>query len=154
PLPASAGVAVGGDWMAPASSSQAEYCYRGHDMSAADATPVRHDVPFLDVVAPEFDFNSPEVAEAQARSWYAETPGRPARSAVCRGAGAAARPAAEPQRQGLYGDERYLRGADLRLVRPDDRQPRRRGPPSLARLGQQGLHPTYDKWPAPVYPGG
>jgi len=73
PLPL--GVAVGGHWVAPASSSQAEYCYRGHDMSAAaDAAPVMHDVPFLDVVAPEFDFNSPEVAEARARSWYAKTP--------------------------------------------------------------------------------
>ena len=31
-------------------------------------------VPFLDVVSPEFDFGSPEVARAQAENWYAETP--------------------------------------------------------------------------------
>jgi cytochrome P450 len=30
--------------------------------------------PFLNVLDPEFDFNSPEVTAAQARSWYAETP--------------------------------------------------------------------------------
>jgi cytochrome P450 len=38
------------------------------------STTVFHNVPFLNVVDPEFDFNSPEVAEARARSWYAETP--------------------------------------------------------------------------------
>jgi cytochrome P450 len=44
-------------------------------MSAtADARPTSHDVPFLDIVDPAFDFNSPEVALAQARSWYAESP--------------------------------------------------------------------------------
>jgi cytochrome P450 len=32
------------------------------------------DVPFLDLGDPDFDFHSPEVAEAQARNWYAETP--------------------------------------------------------------------------------
>jgi cytochrome P450 len=32
------------------------------------------DVPFLNIVDPEFDFNAPEVTEAQAKSWYAETP--------------------------------------------------------------------------------
>ncbi|WP_103352592.1 cytochrome P450 [Amycolatopsis sp. CA-128772] len=31
-------------------------------------------VPFLDVTAPGFGFGTPEVAEAQARSWYAESP--------------------------------------------------------------------------------
>jgi cytochrome P450 len=31
-------------------------------------------VPFLDIVNPAFDFGSPEVARAQAESWYAETP--------------------------------------------------------------------------------
>jgi cytochrome P450 len=32
------------------------------------------DVPFLNIVDPAFDFNSPEVASAQAKSWYAESP--------------------------------------------------------------------------------
>lgn len=32
------------------------------------------DVPFLNIVDPQFDFGAPEVAEAQARSWYAESP--------------------------------------------------------------------------------
>jgi cytochrome P450 len=32
------------------------------------------EAPFLNVLDPEFDFNSPDVAAAQARSWYAETP--------------------------------------------------------------------------------
>src|ERR1051326_1524514 len=31
-------------------------------------------VPFLNVLDPGFDFSSPEVIAAQARSWYAETP--------------------------------------------------------------------------------
>lgn len=31
------------------------------------------DVPFLDIVDPDFDFHAPEVVEAQAKSWYAET---------------------------------------------------------------------------------
>jgi cytochrome P450 len=31
-------------------------------------------VPFINIVDPEFDFNAPEVTEAQARSWYAESP--------------------------------------------------------------------------------
>lgn len=31
-------------------------------------------VPFLDVTAPGFGFGTPEVAEAQARNWYAESP--------------------------------------------------------------------------------
>jgi cytochrome P450 len=42
--------------------------------AAADALPVTHDVPFLDVVDPAFDFNSPEMADAQRRSWYAKSP--------------------------------------------------------------------------------
>lgn len=33
-----------------------------------------HDVPFLDVVDPKFEFASPEVAHAQATSWYARSP--------------------------------------------------------------------------------
>jgi cytochrome P450 len=32
------------------------------------------DVPFLNIVDPEFDFSAPEVIEAQAKSWYAESP--------------------------------------------------------------------------------
>ncbi|MDX3190786.1 cytochrome P450 [Streptomyces sp. MN03-5084-2B] len=32
------------------------------------------EVPFLDVTAPGFGFGTPEVAEAQAKSWYAESP--------------------------------------------------------------------------------
>jgi cytochrome P450 len=35
---------------------------------------VPNDVPFLDVVDPTFRFGNPEVALAQARSWYAESP--------------------------------------------------------------------------------
>jgi len=31
------------------------------------------DVPFLDILDPDFDFHAPEVVEAQAKSWYAET---------------------------------------------------------------------------------
>jgi cytochrome P450 len=33
-----------------------------------------HAVPFLNVVDPKFDFASPEVAQAQAASWYAHSP--------------------------------------------------------------------------------
>lgn len=44
-------------------------------MSArADDVTKSDEVPFLNVVDPEFDFTGPEVAEAQARSWYAESP--------------------------------------------------------------------------------
>ncbi|MGW3645712.1 cytochrome P450 [Streptomyces sp. NPDC000878] len=32
------------------------------------------DVPFLNVIDPEFDFGAPEVMAAQARSWYADSP--------------------------------------------------------------------------------
>ncbi len=39
-------------------------------MSAA----VTHDVPFLNVMDPTFDFGSAEVMQAQAKSWYAESP--------------------------------------------------------------------------------
>src|SRR5215470_18452007 len=35
---------------------------------------VPNDVPFLNVVDPKFRFSNPEVALAQARSWYAESP--------------------------------------------------------------------------------
>jgi len=41
-------------------------------MSAPVSAP--HAVPFLNVVDPEFDFGSPEVAQAQAASWYANSP--------------------------------------------------------------------------------
>lgn len=40
----------------------------------ADAGGVTTDVPFLDVVDPAFDFGSPTVVAAQAKSWYARTP--------------------------------------------------------------------------------
>ncbi|MFI6823775.1 cytochrome P450 [Micromonospora sp. NPDC050187] len=42
--------------------------------STASPDPVTDDVPFLDLADPDFDFNSPEVASAQAKSWYAESP--------------------------------------------------------------------------------
>jgi hypothetical protein len=32
------------------------------------------DVPFLDVTDPDFGFDAAEVAAAQARSWYADSP--------------------------------------------------------------------------------
>src|SRR5262249_55871264 len=48
---------------------------RRSDMSTVvDPAPAPEAVPFLDIVSPEFDFGSPEVARAQAASWYAETP--------------------------------------------------------------------------------
>ncbi|MFG1645298.1 hypothetical protein ACGFMK_33865 [Amycolatopsis sp. NPDC049252] len=34
----------------------------------------RTDVAFLDVTAPGFGFGTPEVAEAQAKNWYADSP--------------------------------------------------------------------------------
>ncbi|MDT0615369.1 cytochrome P450 [Streptomyces lancefieldiae] len=44
-------------------------------MSAAHAPgPVTTDVPYLDVLDPAFRFENPEVAEAQERHWYANTP--------------------------------------------------------------------------------
>lgn len=43
-----------------------------HDMTTASSAPA--DVPFLNVVDPGFDFGSPEAMEAQAKSWYAESP--------------------------------------------------------------------------------
>ncbi|MFC7310312.1 cytochrome P450 [Streptomyces monticola] len=44
-------------------------------MSAAiDSALVSTDVPYLDVVDPAFRFENPEVAEAQERHWYANTP--------------------------------------------------------------------------------
>lgn len=43
-------------------------------MSAAvDSVSAPNDVPFLDVVDPEFQFNGSQVAQAQAGSWYAES---------------------------------------------------------------------------------
>lgn len=42
--------------------------------TAVDDVSQPHDVPFLDVVDPDFDFSSPEVMEAQERSWYANSP--------------------------------------------------------------------------------
>jgi cytochrome P450 len=41
-------------------------------MSAPTSAP--HTVPFLDIVDPKFDFTSPEVVQAQAANWYANTP--------------------------------------------------------------------------------
>lgn len=41
-------------------------------MSAPVSTPF--DAPFLDVLDPKFDFGSPDVAQAQAVSWYANSP--------------------------------------------------------------------------------
>lgn len=38
------------------------------------ATKENSGVPFLDVLAPDFDLGSPEVMAAQARSWYADSP--------------------------------------------------------------------------------
>src|SRR5712692_2349318 len=38
------------------------------------SVPAASGAPFLDVLDPEFDFNSPEVTAAQAQSWYAESP--------------------------------------------------------------------------------
>src|SRR5262249_36608764 len=35
---------------------------------------VAHTVPFLDVTQPGFSFDQPEVAAAQAASWYADSP--------------------------------------------------------------------------------
>lgn len=43
-------------------------------MPAPAAAPAPQNVPFLNVVDPQFDFASPEVMTAQAESWYAETP--------------------------------------------------------------------------------
>jgi len=78
-------------------------------MSEQRPLPVTHDVPFLNVVDPAFDFNSPEVAEAQRGAGTRKA--QPASSsAVHGGTGTAAGPAAKPQWQGLPGDERYLDG--------------------------------------------
>lgn len=43
-------------------------------LTTTSSVPTPTDVPFLNVVDPEFDFTSPEVMLAQARSWYAESP--------------------------------------------------------------------------------
>jgi cytochrome P450 len=44
-------------------------------MSATvESLAVPPDVPFLDIVDPAFDFDAPEVAAAQAKSWYAQSP--------------------------------------------------------------------------------
>src|SRR5437660_1511808 len=43
-------------------------------MPAAGSSLSASGVPFLNVLDPGFDFNSSEVAAAQAQSWYAETP--------------------------------------------------------------------------------
>ncbi len=42
--------------------------------AAGSSLSVPSGAPFLNLLDPEFDFNSPEVTAAQARSWYAETP--------------------------------------------------------------------------------
>jgi cytochrome P450 len=43
-------------------------------LTAVDGVPHPHEVPFLDVVDPDFDFSSSEVMAAQERSWYANSP--------------------------------------------------------------------------------
>jgi cytochrome P450 len=42
--------------------------------ASADAVPVAHEVPFLNIVDPAFDCGSAEVARAQAENWYADSP--------------------------------------------------------------------------------
>lgn len=42
--------------------------------TAMDGTSISRDIPFLDIVDQEFDFDAPEVVEAQERSWYADSP--------------------------------------------------------------------------------
>lgn len=42
--------------------------------AGAATIPDGGDVPYLDVLAPDFGFDTEEVAEAQDRNWYAETP--------------------------------------------------------------------------------
>jgi cytochrome P450 len=41
--------------------------------TALDGISKSGDVPFIDIVDPDFDFHAPEVVEAQAKSWYAES---------------------------------------------------------------------------------
>lgn len=43
-------------------------------MSAGSSPPASPEVPFINILDPEFDFNSAEVIAAQARSWYAASP--------------------------------------------------------------------------------
>ncbi|MEU8274490.1 cytochrome P450 [Microbispora bryophytorum] len=43
-------------------------------VSTENPMPTSTDVPFLNVIDPEFDFGSPEAMNAQARSWYADSP--------------------------------------------------------------------------------
>jgi cytochrome P450 len=40
----------------------------------ARPVPTQHDVPFLDVTDPAFDFGAPEVARARETNWYGQTP--------------------------------------------------------------------------------
>lgn len=42
--------------------------------TTGNSVPAPTDVPFLNVIDPAFDFTAPEVMEAQARSWYADSP--------------------------------------------------------------------------------
>jgi cytochrome P450 len=42
--------------------------------TAVEGTSTSRDIPFLNIVDQEFRFDAPEVAEAQERSWYAESP--------------------------------------------------------------------------------
>src|SRR5262249_41078046 len=42
--------------------------------TTVESVPLPHKVPFLNIIDPAFDFDTPEVALAQAESWYAETP--------------------------------------------------------------------------------
>jgi len=67
------GVAVGGHSVAPASSGQANTATGASHVSSSRRLPVTHDVPFLNVVDPAFDFNSPR-CRAQRRSWTRESP--------------------------------------------------------------------------------
>lgn len=43
-------------------------------VTTENSVPTPTDVPFLNVIDPAFDFAAPEVMEAQARSWYADSP--------------------------------------------------------------------------------
>jgi cytochrome P450 len=43
-------------------------------VTTENSVPAPTDVPFLNVVDPDFDFTAPEVMSAQERSWYADSP--------------------------------------------------------------------------------
>jgi hypothetical protein len=42
--------------------------------TTVDSETASGEVPFLNVAEPGFGFGAPEVAEAQAKNWYAESP--------------------------------------------------------------------------------